>query len=151
MYAKIINNRVVAYPYGLPELQRDFPNTSFPTPMTNSEYLSYDVYPVTPRNPPSYNEVTQNCNRINPTLEGGAWVETWQVTPATAEEIKARTDQKADQVRSERNYKLSQSDWTQLPDAPVDHQVWATYRQQLRDITDQPGFPLNVIWPIPPQ
>lgn len=58
----------------------------------------------------------------------------------------------AEQVRSMRNAMLTASDWTQLPD--VQHVVnrfeWACYRQQLREIPDQPGFPRSVLWPTPP-
>ena len=36
-------------------------------------------------------------------------------------------------MRAVRNDLLSQSDWTQLPDAPVNREAWATYRQALRD------------------
>lgn len=54
-------------------------------------------------------------------------------------------------VRFERNKLLSSSDWTQLPDAPVDKTAWATYRQALRDITSQEGFPENVVWPVKPE
>lgn len=50
-------------------------------------------------------------------------------------------------VRAERKRLLQESDWTQLPDAPVDQARWAVYRQALRDITAQPGFPNNVTWP----
>lgn len=53
-------------------------------------------------------------------------------------------------VRAKRNSLLTLSDWTQLPDAPVDQTAWAAYRQTLRDITDQEGFPLNVEWPVAP-
>lgn len=52
-------------------------------------------------------------------------------------------------VRAERNAKLAASDWTQLNDAPVDHSAWAIYRQELRDITNQPD-PFNIQWPTPP-
>lgn len=58
---------------------------------------------------------------------------------------------KSNEVRSERNILLAQSDWTQLPDAPVDKVAWATYRQELRDITSQAGFPNDVIWPVRPE
>jgi len=54
---------------------------------------------------------------------------------------------KAAEVRSERNAKLTSTDWTQLADSTADKAVWATYRQALRDITLQAGFPWNVIWP----
>lgn len=63
-------------------------------------------------------------------------------------------DQQAQEVaiKSERNQLLQQSDWTQLPDVPLPtKQVWAIYRQALRDVTAQSGYPFNVQWPIKPQ
>lgn len=52
----------------------------------------------------------------------------------------------------QRNVMLSLSDWTQLPDVPLaTKEAWATYRQALRDITAQQGYPLNIIWPDRPQ
>jgi hypothetical protein len=55
-----------------------------------------------------------------------------------------------EEVRSQRNALLSASDWTQVADAPVDKTAWAAYRQELRDITEQVGFPTEVIWPTKP-
>lgn len=60
------------------------------------------------------------------------------------------TQQQAIDVRAMRNEKLKDSDWTQVADAPVDKQAWATYRQALRDITSQSGFPWEVTWPVAP-
>lgn len=54
------------------------------------------------------------------------------------------------EVRKDRNKLLSDSDWTQVADAPVDKTAWATYRQALRDITSQSGFPWTVEWPEQP-
>ena len=53
-------------------------------------------------------------------------------------------------ARNKRNALLTASDWTQVADAPVDSQAWATYRQALRDITIQAGFPENIDWPVSP-
>ena len=54
-------------------------------------------------------------------------------------------------VRQQRSQLLAQSDWTQLPDVPLaTKEAWAVYRQALRDITEQPGYPLDVVWPSPP-
>jgi len=53
-------------------------------------------------------------------------------------------------VRERRDLLLARSDWTQLPDAPVDAVAWATYRQGLRDITAQGGFPHDIVWPEAP-
>jgi hypothetical protein len=64
------------------------------------------------------------------------------VQPMPQEEVDALNQAQADQVRSERNQKLSQSDWTQGKDIADDvSTAWATYRQALRDITLQAGFP----------
>lgn len=50
-----------------------------------------------------------------------------------------------------RDLKLSESDWTQLPDVPTTvKEKWAAYRQALRDIPQQPDFPQNIIWPDQP-
>jgi hypothetical protein len=55
-----------------------------------------------------------------------------------------------DGARAERNKLLAESDWTQMSDAPVDRAAWAEYRQKLRDITTQPGFPADIVWPEQP-
>jgi hypothetical protein len=52
-------------------------------------------------------------------------------------------------VRAERNALLAACDWTQLPDASADAAAWVTYRQALRDITDQAN-PFNIVWPASP-
>jgi len=57
---------------------------------------------------------------------------------------------KMNDVRAERNALLVETDWTQVLDAPIDQAAWATYRQALRDITAQEGFPHNVTWPTKP-
>jgi hypothetical protein len=59
-------------------------------------------------------------------------------------------DDVAAQVRAERNRLLSSSDWTQVADAPVNQAAWTAYRQALRDIPQQEGFPHNVAWPVKP-
>lgn len=54
---------------------------------------------------------------------------------------------------SKRNALLAESDWTQLSDVPLTSEqksLWAAYRQQLRDITEQSGFPANINWPVKP-
>ena len=57
----------------------------------------------------------------------------------------------ASEIRKNRNLKLKESDWTQLPDSPVNKQAWADYRQALRDIPQQAGFPTEINWPQEPQ
>jgi hypothetical protein len=59
-------------------------------------------------------------------------------------------------LRSARNSKLRQSDWTQMPDSPLgelERGWWAAYRQQLRDLPQNVSDITSlddVVWPIPP-
>jgi len=56
----------------------------------------------------------------------------------------------AQEARQTRDRLLASSDWTQVADAPVDAAAWATYRQALRDVPQQEGFPENITWPEAP-
>ena len=52
-----------------------------------------------------------------------------------------------------RNKLLASSDWTQFTDSPLSTELkeaWVVYRQALRDITEQPGFPVDIEWPVAP-
>ena len=56
-------------------------------------------------------------------------------------------------VRGQRILKLRASDWSVLPDVPLTtekREEWEAYRQELRDVTDQPD-PFNINWPTPPE
>ena len=56
-------------------------------------------------------------------------------------------------VREDRNKRLSECDWTQLADSPLDADAklaWALYREALRMVPQQAGFPWNVQWPLEP-
>ena len=57
----------------------------------------------------------------------------------------------SEQCKDYRRQLLEMSDWTQVADAPVDKAAWAVYRQALRDVPQQEGFPENVIWPERPE
>lgn len=75
------------------------------------------------------------------------------VTTATEHEAAYKAMKDAEQakaVRTQRGEKLKDSDWTQVADAPVNQAAWATYRQALRDISTQEGFPWTINWPEQP-
>lgn len=58
----------------------------------------------------------------------------------------------ASEAKELRNKLLIESDWTQMPDVSIATKAaWATYRQELRDITTQAGYPTEITWPTPPQ
>lgn len=69
-------------------------------------------------------------------------------------EVAPEPEKTAEQIRGQRNVLLMRSDWTQVADAPLTAEqkaAWSTYRQALRDVTEQAGFPASVVWPTAPQ
>jgi hypothetical protein len=81
----------------------------------------------------------------------GTWKEEWVRLETTDEYKTAATVRKTQQVLADRQYLLSISDWTQIPDVVLTNKTeWATYRQALRDVTTQPGYPWSVTWPQRP-
>lgn len=82
---------------------------------------------------------------------GGKWYTKYSVADLDAEGITAKDAEQAKAMRQQRGDKLKECDWTQVLDAPVDKTAWATYRQALRDISAQSGFPWEVQWPTQPE
>jgi hypothetical protein len=58
--------------------------------------------------------------------------------------------EQAKSIREQRNTTLSECDWTQLADSSADKTTWATYRQALRNVPSQEGFPWTITWPTQP-
>lgn len=148
MQVLIKNGTVETYPYSIGNLRKDNPNVSFPKNPSAALMAEWNVYPVESVGAPSTDH-TQNVKQGDPVYDNG-WKQTWIVTQATEGEIAERTQSQADGVRGGRDDLLVKSDWTQVADAPVDKAAWATYRQELRDITEQEGFPWTVQWPLVP-
>ena len=65
----------------------------------------------------------------------------------------AQPDAQSQTILVRRNELLYKSDWTQIPNNPLtteQQNAWETYRQELRDVPEQQGYPYNVVWPIAP-
>ena len=112
---------------------------------------SLDLYaPVVDVPPPSI-EATEAVEEGPPAQVDGAWRRTWVKRQARQDELDARRQAKAQEVRARRDRLLADSDWTQLLDTPQATQAaWATYRQAVRDVTKQPSFPFGIEWPVKP-
>jgi hypothetical protein len=136
---------------GISEILERHRNTSFAAgfPPEDLEPLGYFRIVERPENKP-LPDYTKNFVLDTPALENGEYVEQWKVLDASQEEIDLRTADSARDIRRLRNQRLADCDWTQLTDAPVDAAAWAGYRQALRDITGQAGFPWHVQWPERP-
>jgi len=152
-YVKVTNGSVDTYPYNVGKLRRDNPNTSFPKTVPDEVLAEWGVYPVTVEDQLTYVERTQVCTcNAQPVLTNGVWTVGWTVTDKTQEEVQLYDDMAARSNRSQRDTFLSDSDWTQVADAPVDATAWATYRQALRDITTHDNWPHleEGDWPVKP-
>lgn len=144
--ANYINTDTLRYPVHEGDIRLEYPNTSFPK---NFEAPApYALVEPTQRPVTDY---TQNVTEGAPENLNGVWTQKWDVTNATPEQVADRTASKAAQVRAERSKKLADCDWTQLADSPIANKAaWIQYRQALRDISKQAGFPWSVTWPAVP-
>jgi len=153
MFIKTTNGQIDQYPYTVGDLRRDNPKTSFPKRPDDTLLAEWNVHRVAKTDRPTVDH-TKNVVEGDPVLINGTWTQVWEIIDATAEEIAERTEQAAKSVRAKRDRLLDESDWVVIrarelgQDVPID---WYTYRGDLRQIPDQPGFPDNVIWPTKPE
>lgn len=144
MYVKITDG--IPVPYSLAELQRDHPNVSFPGTFPDALAAEWGLLPLeaTPR--PEINRLIEDVAEGTPELVDGTWTQVWTVAPLSQEEAELR-------IRTERDRRLAACDWVVIrakelgQSVPID---WFTYRGDLRQLPDQPGFPFEVVWPTPP-
>lgn len=141
------------------EFRSLYSNTSFPSVLTPDILESFGVDPILEgpqaiTTPPYEISIRQGVEEIN-----GQWFTKYVVGPifeTEEEEVaykKGIDDRAAEGVRAQRNKLLAETDWvvikaketsTNLPAGVKD------YREALRDITEQEGFPHNVTWPGKP-
>ena len=159
MLAKIENGVVTQWPLGEHFIQAAHPNTSFAFPLNDETIAAFGFARFEYSDPATYDGEFQEAKEITPVLNNGVATQAWEIVEKYTSDEKAayiakrdadrQTNQTAS-IRSQRTDKLKDSDWTQVADAPVNQAAWATYRQALRDITAQPGFPWDTQWPDAP-
>lgn len=153
MFAKIINGVVVKYPYTEADLKDDNPQTCFPKNIPTEMFKEWGAEPVNPTSPPPgpqiYTETTPVFN-----AETGSWETAWVGRDRTPEEILEQTENQTKKIRNQRNELLANSDWVVIraleTGTPMSSD-WVGYRQFLRDITKQPTFPWDIVWPLEPK
>lgn len=151
MYIKVENG--VPSNYSINQLKIDNPNVSFPEYMSDELLEQFSVYKIHLEDMPDTNDAEQIAEQEDsPILENGKWVLKFSVRNKTQAEKDEYGLLLSSQVRNKRNRMLSNSDWTQLADySGSDKADWATYRQALRDIPSQAGFPHTITWPSEPE
>ena len=146
---KITNG--VQEPYSMGQLRRDNKGVSFPKVVEASTLASYNVYSVVVADAPSYNDTTQVLVQNDTATDvGGQWTYEWTVRDKTTDELAADTSAAEAAARSTRNNLLAETDYLALSDITMTAEM-TTYRQALRDVPDQSGFPANVTWPTKPE
>lgn len=151
MYVKAKNSVVERFPFSVFELRKENPNVSLPREMTQEQLASMDVFSVVEQPEPDTDRFSYTVKRQLPELVDGQWTVLWDIIAKSAEQLAEDDVRQAEKIRDSRNGRLAATDWTQVADAPVDQAAWATYRQALRDLTGQEGFPWSVQWPTEPQ
>lgn len=144
MYIKITDG--IPVPTSLAQLKLDHPNVSFPSTMSDELVAEWGLLPLRCTPLPEINRLTENLVEGTPELLDGAWTQVWTVAPLPQEEAERR-------VRTERDRRLAACDWVVIRAKELGQAVpidWFTYRGDLRQIPDQPGFPHDVVWPVPP-
>ena len=149
------------------EIRKLNPNVSLPKVWNSNVYDTLGIDPVLETPKPDttgdYKVVVRNGAEQD---ANNNWVQAWVerdmfsdttedgVTTTKAEHeaaYQARLDtEAAERVRSERDQKLKDTDWMGMSDVTMSTE-WSTYRQALRDVPSQAGFPHTIIWPAEPE
>jgi hypothetical protein len=162
-----LRNRTTGIVITEDEFRRSNRNTSFPPQLTAEIIDSFGYDPVLEGPQATTIPPYQYSQRDGVEENNGQWFTKYIAGPVftdytdpdgvvhtAAEQYEAycfaKDEEQSKVVRDDRNKRLADCDWTQLPDSPADHEAWATYRQELRDVTAQAGFPWDITWPEAP-
>jgi len=144
MHLKLTNGTPAKYTLG--QLRRDNPQTSFPKLIPDELLASYDVYPYTRPKPDEYDSLAWRLIDDEFVNVNGAWMLPYKLEALPLEDAQRN-------IRNRRDSLLQETDWVVImhtekgTNIPMD---WEVYRQALRDITAQAGFPYEVTWPTKP-
>jgi hypothetical protein len=152
------------------EVRRLHWNTSFPAVWDASVCEFIGIDPVLQAPQPTNTDPLKTI-RLNGVVQDslGNWVQNWEVvdlfTDTTVEGVTTtkaqheeafmarRNTERWTQVRSQRDSLLKDTDWLSIRAADTVTPMpteWSTYRQALRDVTEQ-SDPFNIVWPTKPE
>lgn len=149
MYAIIESDKVAVYPASLKQIRSKFPNTSFALPLSNADLADLGVVVVSPSAQPTYNTDEGYIEESTPVKTADGWTQQWVFRAHSESKLKDIADSKIIRARGTRNQRLAETDYLALSDATLTDEM-RTYRQALRDVPAQSGFPDNITWPTKP-
>lgn len=160
-----LRNRATGAVITADQFRSEHPNTSFPAVLTPEIIDDFGYDPILEGTQAAVTPPYEISQRAGIEEVNGQWFTKYVVGPIfvdneeqTAAQQKAAyrqriDDEAAKRVRNDRNKRLADCDWTQLPDAPFNVEAksaWAFYRENLRMVPDQANFPWDVVWPPQP-
>ncbi len=152
MYIRIADTTI--FPYDPSQLKFEYPNVSFPAQFTEEILNQYGVFRVQYEEAPTIDERTQYAQyEETPTYVNDSWEIRCLVVEKDQASIDAYDAYISSMVKAKRDKLLAESDWVTIKAIDRNESipdVWKTYRQELRDITLQSGFPYKVVWPTQP-
>jgi hypothetical protein len=153
LFIQLQNGQPIGYPIAENNFRQLFPHTSFPTYFTADvvEPLGYGIYDFS--GAPNVGRYEKTVEVVPVRNEYGIWRQNYSIVPMDNAEKQEVDVQQASSVRADRNQRIAATDWLvikaleagQLQDFSV-----AAYRQGLRDIPSQEGFPWDIVWPTAP-
>jgi hypothetical protein len=144
MYIKLINN--LPEIYSITQLRRDNPQVSFPRKLSDEMLAQFGVYPLSTSARPQYNPQTHYLKESSPQQISGVWKVGYTVEPLSSSQVEATMREKRNALLAETDWRVSKA-YEEKIEVPTE---LVKYRQKLRDITTQQGFPYEIIWPQKP-
>lgn len=144
MFIKITNGHPETYTIG--QLRRDNPQTSFPREIPAEILAQFNVHKVKETLAPQLDSKTHR-HKQSVKLVDGEWTQVWA-------SLELPLGQASDNVRAHRDNLLQETDWRVIKAYERSENIpaaWELYRQALRDITNQAGFPYEITWPTKPE
>lgn len=135
------------------EIRQANPNTSFPKTWSPELVNNLGLDPVLETPAPTTTRyqtaVKDGVEQVN-----GNWQWKWKVVEMSDEAKAALDAQQANAVRATRDQKIAETDWIVIKNLELNQNVpgvWEVYRQSLRDVPAQAGFPWDITWPVKPE
>jgi hypothetical protein len=148
-YVQAQGDTFIRHIFDVEPTQWDADNYCYARRLTDEQIVHFGVHKKQIVTPPYHDPATQVCEEGPALLISGVWTQNYIVSDLSADESAAKVNAQWTVARAQRSKLLVESDWTQLPDVPVDSAAWATYRQALRDVTTQAN-PFAIVWPESP-
>lgn len=146
-YAKIKNGAAVKYPYAVADMKSDFPDVDFSAGITDEVLASCSAVAVRMGAVPAHSSSTHVFNTTVEMDEAGGAV-------AVIKATERRPEEAAYNLRHSRDIALTRCDWIITRAFEEGNPVpaaYLAYRQALRDLPSQPGFPYEYVWPQEPR